>query len=87
MRNDDCKNMNFQDPVHVMIIVHICIFIFYSGDGSCKHVVALLFGLADLIISMEDRTAIGVTDAAAYWDKPRKVCRPVTVHDLDIRYI
>ena len=23
MRNDDCKDMNFQDPVHVMIIVHI----------------------------------------------------------------
>lgn len=34
---------------------------------------------------MEDRTTIGVTDAAAYWDKPRKVSRPVVAHDLDIR--
>lgn len=61
--------------------------IFNRGDGSCKHVVALLFGIIDHITSMEDRSSIGVTDTAAYWDKPRKVCRPVPVHDLDIRCV
>lgn len=34
---------------------------------------------------MEDKTTIGVTDAAAYLDKPRKVGRPVVANDLDIR--
>ncbi|XP_065944675.1 uncharacterized protein [Magallana gigas] len=58
-----------------------------AGDGSCKHVVALSFGIIDHITSMEDRSSIGVTDTAAYWDKPRKVCRPVPVHDLDIRTV
>lgn len=58
-----------------------------SADGSCKHVIALLFGLADHVVTMEDRTTIGVTDAAAYWDKPRKVSRPVVAHDLDIRLV
>ncbi|XP_055997434.1 uncharacterized protein LOC125669461 [Ostrea edulis] len=57
-----------------------------AGDGSCKHVVALLFGIIDHVISMEDRSTIGVTDTAAYWDKPRKVCRPIAVNDLDIRF-
>ncbi|XP_061190980.1 uncharacterized protein LOC133199124 [Saccostrea echinata] len=56
-----------------------------AGDGSCKHVVALLFGIIDHVTSIEDRSTIGVTDTAAYWNKPRKVCRPVAVHDLDIR--
>ncbi|XP_048738785.2 uncharacterized protein LOC125653386 [Ostrea edulis] len=57
-----------------------------AGNGSCKHVVALLFGIIDHVISMEDRSTIGVTDTAAYWDKPRKVCRPIAVNDLDIRF-
>ncbi|XP_062621132.1 uncharacterized protein LOC134282750 [Saccostrea cucullata] len=57
-----------------------------ADDGSCKHVAALLFGIIDHVTSMEDRSTIGVTDTAAYWNKPRKVCRPVAVHDLDIRY-
>lgn len=60
--------------------------IYYRGDGSCKHAVALLFGIIDHITSMEDRSSIGVTDTAVYWDKPRTVCRPVPVHDLDMRY-
>lgn len=37
---------------------------------------------------MEDRSSNGVTDtAASYWDKPRKVCRPLPVHYLDIRIV
>lgn len=43
------------------------------------------FGLADHVVTMQDKTAIGVTDAAAYLDKPRKVSRPVEANDLDIR--
>lgn len=43
------------------------------------------FGLADHVVTMQDKTTIGVTDAAAYLDKPRKVSRPVEANDLDIR--
>lgn len=54
-----------------------------SADWSCKHAIALLFGLADHV-NIEDRTTIRVTDAAADRNKPRKVNRPVVTHDLDI---
>lgn len=43
------------------------------------------FGLADHVVTMQDKTTIGVTDAAAYLDKPRKVSRHVEANDLDIR--
>ncbi|KAK3083747.1 hypothetical protein FSP39_002541 [Pinctada imbricata] len=56
-----------------------------AGDGSCKHVVALLYGLNEVVSKFEDRNDIGVTDVAAYWSKPKRVCRPVEVENLDIR--
>lgn len=67
------------------VLLKICHTFCFSADGSCKHVVALLFGLADQVLSMEDRSTLGVTDVAAYWDKPRKISRPVSVSDLDTR--
>lgn len=35
-----------------------------SADWSCKHAIALLFGLTDHVVNIEDRTTISVTDAA-----------------------
>lgn len=55
-----------------------------SADWSCKHAIALLFGLADHVVNIEHRTTIRVTDAAADRNKPRKVNIPVVAHDLDI---
>lgn len=76
-----CPWILLEEAGHVVSAECTCI----AADGSCKHVIALLFGLADHVVTMEDRTTIGVTDAAAYWDKPRKVSRPVVAHELDIR--
>lgn len=46
-----------------------------------------MFGSIDQVTSMEDRSSNGVTDtAASFWDKPRKVCTPLPVHYLDMRY-
>ncbi|XP_022298918.2 uncharacterized protein LOC111107831 isoform X1 [Crassostrea virginica] len=76
-----CPWILVENTGHIISAECTCV----AGDGSCKHVVALLFGLADHVVSMEDRTVIGVTDAESYWNKPRKVSRPVAAHDLDIR--
>lgn len=75
---------------HIFIIHFLNLFTFEnilhlkSADWSCKHAIALLFGLADHVVNIEDRTTIRVTDAAADRNKPRKVNRPVVAHVLDI---
>lgn len=58
---------------------------FCSGDGTCKHVAALLFGLQAFVQSLTDRSAIGVTDQLAKWTNPTRSSRPVKVIQLDLR--
>lgn len=40
--------------------------------------------LADHVVTIKDRTTIGVTDAVAYREKSRKVSSTVADYDLDI---
>ena len=57
----------------------------FSGDGTCKHVAALLFGLQSFVQSITDRSEIGVTDQFAKWINPAKSTRPVKITALDTR--
>jgi len=61
------------------------IFLYFHDDRSCKHVAAVLFGHLAFCMELEDRSDITVTDQAAYWTVPKRVCRPVSVDDIDIR--
>lgn len=71
----------------LLLFFKIILLIFNRGDGLCKYVVVLLFGIIDYIILMEDWSLIGVIDIVVYWDKLWKVCRLVFVYDLDIRCV
>ena len=63
-----------------------CMHIFlYSDDGSCKHVVALLFAVEDFTTRRLDTgTAVG-TDKPCEWTKPRRTSVPVKIEELDYR--
>lgn len=62
------------------------IFSICSDDGSCKHVVALIFALADYNDRRTDKnTAVG-TDLPCEWSRPRSESKPVKVTDLDYRH-
>ncbi|XP_062568705.1 uncharacterized protein LOC134230856 [Saccostrea cucullata] len=56
-----------------------------AGDGTCKHIAALLFGLQQFCLGLNDRTEIGVTDKKAKWTNPVRSTRPVKITDLDLR--
>lgn len=60
-------------------------FLCYRGDGSCKHVAALLFGLVELSRQLRDRSVISVTDQPAKWVEPTRTSAPVKATDLDLR--
>ena len=57
----------------------------YSGDGTCKHIAALLFGLQTFVQGLTDRSDIGVTDKLAKWTNPVRSSRPVKITQLDLR--
>lgn len=48
----------------------------FSGNGTCKHLVALLFALEDFVLRHMDRGTLVGTDVACKWDKPRQQSRP-----------
>ena len=58
-----------------------CKFIYISsGDGSCKHVVAMLLGLEEIL---EEK---GPTEAPMTWHKPKQVgCVPQEVKHLNFK--
>lgn len=44
---------------------------YYRDSGSCKHCVALLFGVNDFCSRYKDRGAGVGTDIECVWDKPK----------------
>lgn len=66
-----------------MITQFMIVFNFYfRDDGSCKHVVALLFSLNSFCERHVDRHTHVGTDAQCSWDKARAESRPVQIDDL-----
>ena len=66
-------------------IPFLCVFS-HSDDGSCKHVVALLFAIEDFTNRRLDKgTSVG-TDKPCEWTKPRRTSVPVKVEELDYRW-
>ncbi|CAG2187139.1 unnamed protein product [Mytilus edulis] len=55
------------------------------GDGTCKHVAALLFGMQRFCQDLSDRSVISVTDKAAKWVNPVRTSAPVKITSLDLR--
>ena len=60
-----------------------CICIYFSDDGGCKHVVALLLDLISFTERHKDRGTLVGTDSACKWDKPRKESKPMKIVDID----
>ncbi|CAG2230842.1 E3.1.1.45 [Mytilus edulis] len=64
------------DPCEVWIVVlfdgniHSAECTCVAGDGTCKHVAALLFGMQRFCQDLSDRSVISVTDKAAKWVNP-----------------
>ena len=58
---------------------------FFSCSGTCKHVLATLFALAQFISGLEDRALVTCTDQPCVWNHSRKESKPVPVDKLDYR--
>ena len=58
---------------------------FHRDDGTCKHVICLLFSLADYWEHRKDRHQEVCTDTPMTWTKPRKESVPVKASQLDYR--
>ena len=55
------------------------------GDGTCKHVVYLLFSLSDFWQKRLNRSMKVCTDVPMVGNKPRKESVPVKATELDFR--
>ncbi|CAG2247496.1 unnamed protein product [Mytilus edulis] len=79
------------DPYEVWIVVlfdgsiHSAECTCVAGDGTCKHVAALLFGMQRFCQDLSDRSVISVTDKAAKWVNPVRTSAPVKITSLDLR--
>ena len=55
----------------------------FRGNGTCKHVVAMLFAVEDFVTRHTDQhTAVG-TDNTCVWDKPRKPSNPARITEVN----
>ncbi|XP_063412943.1 uncharacterized protein LOC134695595 [Mytilus trossulus] len=54
-----------------------------ADDGSCKHVVALLFALSYFVSRHTDRHTLVGTDTICAWDKPKQETRPSKIAELE----
>ena len=62
----------------------------FRDDGSCKHVVALMYAVANFVHRNEVNLTIQQptpTDLPCAWDKPRKPSEPLRVVHIDGRYV
>ena len=57
----------------------------FSGDGTCKHVAAFLFGLQRFCASLVDTSEVSVTDEKAKWINPNRTTVSAKVATLDLR--
>ncbi|XP_076098430.1 uncharacterized protein LOC143068342 [Mytilus galloprovincialis] len=79
------------DPYEVWIVflfdgsIHSAECTCVAGDGTCKHVAALLFGMQRFCQDLSDRSVISVTDKAAKWVNPVRTSAPVKITSLDLR--
>ncbi|KAK3106582.1 hypothetical protein FSP39_023075, partial [Pinctada imbricata] len=55
-----------------------------QDDGGCKHVVALLFSLAQWSERHTDRNTETCTDRRCVWDVPRKVSMPKLLDEIEL---
>ena len=62
-------------------LIH-AIFLSCSDDGSCKHVVALLFACNSFTNRHIDRHTLTGTDRKCLWDKPKTESKPSEIDDL-----
>ncbi len=72
-------------PFHPIPLDIFNFHIFFSDDGTCKHVVCLLFTLASFWENRKDNNSEVCTDVPMVFTKPRKQSEPVPVVDLDYR--
>ncbi|XP_069116847.1 uncharacterized protein [Argopecten irradians] len=56
-----------------------------ADNGTCKHCVALLFGLGSFCTRHTDRNTEVGTDVTCVWDKPRQISKPMEIADIDVR--
>ncbi|CAG2212861.1 unnamed protein product [Mytilus edulis] len=54
-----------------------------ADDGSCKHVVALLFALSSFVSRHTDRHTLVGTDTICAWDKPKQETKPSKIAELE----
>ena len=57
-------------------------YIFFSDDGGCKHVVAMLFSLMDWGERHLDRNTESCTDIRCTWDFPRRESKPKKMDEI-----
>ena len=71
---------------HIVIMLKIVhFFSIFSGDGTCKHVAAFLFGLQRFCASLVDTSEVSVTDEKAKWVNPNRNTVSAKVSTLDLR--
>ena len=68
------------------VLTFRCNVYFSSADGTCKHVVCLLFSLSDFWQQRHDRHMQVCTDVPMVWNRPRKEPVPVKAAGLDFRH-
>ncbi|CAC5365706.1 unnamed protein product [Mytilus coruscus] len=80
------------DPYEVWIVSYLMgqyiqqnVHVWRNGDGTCKHVAALLFGMQRFCQDLSDRSDISVTDKAAKWVNPVRTSAPAKITSLDLR--
>lgn len=56
-----------------------------SDDGTCKHIVALLFSCVEFVTRHSDRHIAVGTDLQCKWDHTRQESKPMRITDLDVR--
>lgn len=64
---------------------HICILLYFRGNGTCKHCVALLFSVMGFCDRHKDRHTEACTDIECSWDRPKKTKEPAETDLINIR--
>jgi len=57
----------------------------FRGDGTCKHVAALLFGALDFCRKLQDTSVVSVTDQQAKWCQPTRTTVSRKAVEVDLR--
>lgn len=72
--NLDIKSNTIYDSIH-------------RDDGSCKHIVALMYAVANFIHRNEAETQQTSTSLPCAWNKPRTTSGPLQILHIDGRFV